>query len=66
MPFLLCTTAEPEALRIELSRVMGAIRQPRAGITARADEPGDIAGGPARQARRHAGKRTADPGGVRP
>jgi hypothetical protein len=36
--FLLCTYAEREALRIELSRALGAIRQARAGITARTDD----------------------------
>ena len=36
--FLLCTYAEPEALRIELSQALGAIRQARAGITARTDD----------------------------
>ena len=36
--FLLCTYAEREALRIELSRALGAIRQTRAGITARTDD----------------------------
>ena len=36
--FLLCTTEEPDALRIGLSRPLGAIRQARAGITGRADD----------------------------
>ena len=32
--FLLCTTAEPEVLRIRLSRALGAIRRARAEMTA--------------------------------
>lgn len=36
--FLLCTTQEPDALRIGLSRPLGVIRQARAGITGRTDE----------------------------
>ena len=36
--FLLCAYAEPEALRIELSRALGTIRQARAGITARTED----------------------------
>jgi len=35
--FLLCTTAEPEALRIGLSRPLGAVRQARAAATAGTD-----------------------------
>ena len=36
--FLLCTYTERETLRIELSRALGAIRQARARMTARADD----------------------------
>jgi hypothetical protein len=36
--FLLCTTTEPDALRIALSRALSAIRQARTGITARTDD----------------------------
>jgi hypothetical protein len=35
--FLLCTNVGPEALRIKLSRALGAIRQARTAITARTD-----------------------------
>jgi hypothetical protein len=36
--FLLCTTAGPDALRIDLSRALGAIRQARPRTTARTDD----------------------------
>jgi hypothetical protein len=36
--FLLCTYADREALRIELSRALGAIRQGRVGIASRTDD----------------------------
>jgi hypothetical protein len=39
--FLLCTTAGPYALRIELSRALGAIREARSGNTARTDDGPD-------------------------
>ena len=65
--FLLHTRLTPEQLRIQMSPPLAAIRSARAAAAQDAERPGSpFTSRGTRKASRHAGKRPADPRGIRP